>query len=172
MARATAPLLVHRSLSLHGDAAVRRPVGIPGLLGPDRLLRLPLGRLRRRRPRRPAARGRPDVDVRHDRLPRGGNARQLEAPDVRGLSGSAHGGAARHGNSAASFRSGRGDGVTMAAESMAVAAATSIPRQRVQGAVWRDYWALTKPEVNLLIVITTAAAFSMARSRVAASLPL
>src|SRR5262249_40110211 len=27
--------MVDRSLSLHGDVAVRRPVGIPGLLGPD-----------------------------------------------------------------------------------------------------------------------------------------
>ena len=60
----------------------------------------------------------------------------------------------------------------MAAESIAVAAARAIRRPRVHGAVWIDYWALTKPEVNLLIVITTAAAFCMARPRVFASLSL
>ncbi len=52
----------------------------------------------------------------------------------------------------------------MAAESMAVAQA-SARRQRVERAVWLDYWALTKPEVNLLIVITTGAAFCMAQPR-------
>jgi heme o synthase len=58
----------------------------------------------------------------------------------------------------------------MAAESIAaVAPANAIPRQTAQGAVWLDYWALTKPEVNLLIVITTGAAFCMARPRVFAS---
>jgi protoheme IX farnesyltransferase len=60
----------------------------------------------------------------------------------------------------------------MAAESVAVAPATAIPRQRVQSSVWLDYWALTKPEVNLLIVITTGAAFCMAEPRVSASLQL
>jgi len=60
----------------------------------------------------------------------------------------------------------------MAAESLAVAPAGAIRGERVHSAVWLDYWALTKPEVNLLIVITTAAAFCMARPRAFASLPL
>jgi heme o synthase len=66
----------------------------------------------------------------------------------------------------------RAGGLTMAAESVAVAPAPAIRRQGVHRAVWLDYWALTKPEVNLLIVITTAAAFCMARTRVIATLPL
>ena len=60
----------------------------------------------------------------------------------------------------------------MAAESIAVTRAGALPRQGIHSAVWLDYWALTKPEVNLLIVITTAAAFCMAWPRVFASLPL
>src|SRR5262249_3416806 len=48
----------------------------------------------------------------------------------------------------------------------AVATAGVIRREAVRGSVWRDYWALTKPEVNLLILITTGAAFCMARPRV------
>ena len=59
-----------------------------------------------------------------------------------------------------------------AAESIAVVPAGAIRREGVHRGVWLDYWALTKPDVNLLIVITTAAAFSMARPRVVASLPL
>ena len=37
------PLLVDRPLPLPGDAAVRHPLGFPGVLGPDRLCRLPVG---------------------------------------------------------------------------------------------------------------------------------
>jgi heme o synthase len=60
----------------------------------------------------------------------------------------------------------------LAAESVAVAPTNAVPRRGAPGSAWIDYWALTKPDVNLLIVITTAAAFSMARPRVFASLPL
>ncbi len=60
----------------------------------------------------------------------------------------------------------------MAAESIAVASAGAIRCSAVQRVVWLDYWALTKPDVNFLIAITTAAAFCMARPRVFASLPL
>jgi protoheme IX farnesyltransferase len=60
----------------------------------------------------------------------------------------------------------------MAAESIAVVPAGAIRRPGVHSAVWLDYWALTKPEVNLLIVITAGAAFCMAWPRVFASLPL
>jgi heme o synthase len=62
--------------------------------------------------------------------------------------------------------------VTLAAESLAVPPARSVPRRSERSAVWRDYWALTKPEVNLLIVITTAAAFCLATPRVFGSPPL
>jgi protoheme IX farnesyltransferase len=34
--------------------------------------------------------------------------------------------------------------------------------QRTDAAAWSDYWALTKPDINLLIAITTATAFCMA----------
>jgi protoheme IX farnesyltransferase len=54
----------------------------------------------------------------------------------------------------------------MAAESAAVAQAAALRPRTARGSVLRDYWALTKPEVNLLIVITTGAAFSMARAHV------
>jgi len=60
----------------------------------------------------------------------------------------------------------------MAAESVAVARAGPIHRLAVRRSVLADYWALTKPEVNLLIVITTGAAFCMARSRVFPHPPL
>ena len=60
----------------------------------------------------------------------------------------------------------------MAAESIAVATAGVVRRQAVRSSVWLDYWALTKPEVNLLIVITTAAAFCMARPHSLVSVPL
>ena len=60
----------------------------------------------------------------------------------------------------------------MAAESVAVAPAAAIPRQRIRNEVWLDYWALTKPEVNLLIVMTTGAAFYLARPRAVASPPI
>src|SRR5262245_1893618 len=60
----------------------------------------------------------------------------------------------------------------MAAESIAVATAGVVRRQAVRSSVWLDYWALTKPEVNLLIVITTAAAFCMARPHALVSVPL
>jgi heme o synthase len=53
----------------------------------------------------------------------------------------------------------------MAAESVAVAHAGPIRREAIRRSVLLDYWALTKPEVNLLIVITTAAAFCIARPR-------
>src|SRR5262245_41618882 len=38
-----------------------------------------------------------------------------------------------------------------------------LPReQKTDAAVWSDYWALTKPDINLLIATTTATAFCMA----------
>src|SRR5262249_15140200 len=70
------------------------------------------------------------------------------------------------------FGSTHGGGVTLAARSLEVAPANAVPRREVPRAAWIDYWALTKPDVNLLIVITTAAAFCMARPRMFASLPL
>src|SRR4029450_10342695 len=36
------------------------------------------------------------------------------------------------------------------------------PRPFAGTATWSDYWALTKPEVNVLIGLTTATAFSLA----------
>jgi protoheme IX farnesyltransferase len=48
----------------------------------------------------------------------------------------------------------------MATESMVADPPAAIPRE---GAVWWDYWALTKPDVNLLIGITTAAGFCLGR---------
>ena len=60
----------------------------------------------------------------------------------------------------------------MAAESVAIVRAGPIHRLAARRSVLADYWALTKPEVNLLIVITTGAAFCMARSRVFSPPPL
>jgi protoheme IX farnesyltransferase len=40
--------------------------------------------------------------------------------------------------------------------------ALTRPDERANTAAWSDYWALTKPDINLLIAITTATAFCMA----------
>ena len=38
-----------------------------------------------------------------------------------------------------------------------------LPTRQIEvGSAWSDYWALTKPEINILIAITTAVAFCMA----------
>jgi protoheme IX farnesyltransferase len=51
----------------------------------------------------------------------------------------------------------------MATERLLSAAVVSTaPRAHVPSTVLSDYWAMTKPDVNLLIVITTAAAFCLA----------
>jgi len=55
----------------------------------------------------------------------------------------------------------------MAAQSLALAPTVATRREGAHRATLRDYWALTKPEVNLLIVMTTGAAFCMAQPNLA-----
>src|SRR5262245_36971816 len=52
----------------------------------------------------------------------------------------------------------------MASKSALPTASFALPRptERADVATWSDYWALTKPDINLLIAITTAVAFYMA----------
>jgi heme o synthase len=45
------------------------------------------------------------------------------------------------------------------------------PHHRADMVAWSEYWALTKPDVNILIAITVAAAFSMAAPPSRASFP-
>ena len=45
------------------------------------------------------------------------------------------------------------------------------PRHRADMVAWSEYWALTKPDVNILIAITVAVAFSMAAPPSLASFP-
>lgn len=45
------------------------------------------------------------------------------------------------------------------------------PRQVAGSAVLSDYWTITKPDVNFLIALTTAASFVIAASRAASSFP-
>jgi heme o synthase len=47
-------------------------------------------------------------------------------------------------------------------EHMAAFAAPAAQRPPKEGSAFADYWALTKPDVNLLILITTAASFCLA----------
>jgi len=47
-------------------------------------------------------------------------------------------------------------------EHMAAFAAPTAQRTPKEGSAFADYWALTKPDVNLLILITTAAGFCLA----------
>ena len=49
--------------------------------------------------------------------------------------------------------------------------AVVAPRQSASASSWSDYWALTKPEINLLIAITTAVAFCMAAPSSLSSFP-
>src|SRR5262249_58914855 len=72
--------LVYRPLSLPRDAALRHPLGLPGVLRPRRILRLPLDELRAHRSRRPAVRGRRHVDLRDLRVSRRRNDREHAAP--------------------------------------------------------------------------------------------
>ncbi len=63
----------------------------------------------------------------------------------------------------------------MPAETTAVAAlevAVVEPRHLVRSKVLADYWALTKPEVNFLIAITTFAGFCLARATQSDPFPL
>lgn len=48
------------------------------------------------------------------------------------------------------------------ADPMAVLAVPAMRRRLSMASVFADYWALTKPDVNLLILITTAAGFCLA----------
>src|SRR5262245_2363665 len=52
----------------------------------------------------------------------------------------------------------------MATKSVLPTTSFALPRpdERADTATWSDYWALTKPDINLLIAITTAVAFYMA----------
>src|SRR5215467_5741895 len=47
----------------------------------------------------------------------------------------------------------------MAAEPMIATLDVALPRQAVDSSTLFDYWTLTKPEVNFLIVVTTFAGF-------------
>src|SRR5262249_45211952 len=151
------PTMVDRPLPLPRHAAMRHPLGLPGVLGPRRLQRVPLHAPRPGRARRSAVRGRPDVDVRHDGLSRGGNDHQHAAPRADGSSGPA-------------LRGGR---LTMASEPMLAAPPVAIvPRVHVsRSTVLSDYMALTKPDVNLLIAITTASAFGLGVPAAASHFP-
>jgi len=51
----------------------------------------------------------------------------------------------------------------MATDPMVTGFDVSRPQhRRLAQSAWSDYWALTKPEVNLMIVITTFAGFYLA----------
>jgi protoheme IX farnesyltransferase len=52
------------------------------------------------------------------------------------------------------------------------AEAVQIRERRSRSSVFADYWALTKPDVNLLILITTAAGFCLARPSRFAEFPV
>jgi len=50
-------------------------------------------------------------------------------------------------------------------------ASAAIGDREVSGRSWRDYWSMTKPEVNFLVAITTASAFYMASAGDPAGFP-
>ena len=52
----------------------------------------------------------------------------------------------------------------MVTRPLATLVPATSPTRVVRSAVFSDYWALTKPEVNFLIVITTFAGFYLART--------
>jgi heme o synthase len=58
------------------------------------------------------------------------------------------------------------------AEHMTAFAATPAQRPLKETSAFADYWALTKPDVNLLILITTAAGFCLASSMHFAGFPV
>jgi protoheme IX farnesyltransferase len=61
----------------------------------------------------------------------------------------------------------------MASKSALPTPSLALPRPdaRADAAAWSDYWALTKPDINLLIAITTAIAFCMAAPSSLSSFP-
>jgi len=50
-------------------------------------------------------------------------------------------------------------------------ASAAVGDREVSDASWRDYWAMTKPEVNVLVAITTATAFCLAARAEPGALP-
>src|SRR5262249_18636181 len=115
--------MVDGTVPLPRHAAVRHPLGLPGVLGPHRLLRLPFHEPGAGRPRRPATGGRADVDRGDNRLRRGGNDREHAAP--------------RRSQPSPPPRGGR---LTMASERIAAATVVPFPRPRAQRAtVASDY---------------------------------
>src|SRR5262249_5188559 len=143
--------LVDHFVPVPRDVAVRCPFRISCFLRARRVSRVPfdIGPIYPFRSRRSTVRGGINVDLRNDRL-------------SRGCSDSEHGAAIP-----AEFRGDRnrssepGGSLSMAAEPIlgALDAPFVARRRLVYTAVLSDYWAITKPEVNFLILITSFVGF-------------
>jgi heme o synthase len=59
----------------------------------------------------------------------------------------------------------------MATKAVLPASAVLQPNRKADGAAWSEYWALTKPDINFLIAITTAVAFVVAAPASLSSVP-
>ena len=161
--RSRVAAMVNGSLSVSRHPALRYPLGISCVLRSRCIHDVSFGALAiwNFRSRGPAARSRLDVDLCNAHLPcRCSNCRGTSAVGAksRGKRFDAIGDARN--DDCGNWSAKRGGRLNMASEPLAVYPIAAAQRgHSAWPGVLRDYWELTKPEINFLIAVATAVAF-------------